>query len=135
MTDDIFESPYWVIDILPERVPKASPGQYFAVEEYFLSKPKLLRIKRKKLALLLKLNCYYDFAADGENNPSPEKLKRLLRGYAAITVGGALITSDPGDTYMTLYNPDDRMLELAGKLASCEGLFLWKGGDGSGDPE
>ena len=33
---------------------------------------------------------------------------------------------DRGDTYMTLYTPDKKLLELVRTLASGEGLFVWK---------
>ena len=32
--DELLQLPCWNIDILPEQVPKDSPGQYFAVEKY-----------------------------------------------------------------------------------------------------
>ena len=35
--DKLLNSEYWIIDILPKRVPEDSPGQYFAVENHFLS--------------------------------------------------------------------------------------------------
>ena len=28
--EELLQSPYWIIDILPSQVPKDSPGQYFA---------------------------------------------------------------------------------------------------------
>ena len=31
--DDLLQLPYWIIDILPEQVPKDGLGQYFAVEK------------------------------------------------------------------------------------------------------
>ena len=34
--DELLQCSYWIIDILPSQVPKDSPGQYFAVEDYFL---------------------------------------------------------------------------------------------------
>ena len=34
--EEMLEKPYWIVDILPERVPKDSPGRYFAIEQYFL---------------------------------------------------------------------------------------------------
>lgn len=36
--EELLEKPYWIIDILPKQVPKDSPGQYFAVEDFFLKK-------------------------------------------------------------------------------------------------
>ena len=38
----------------------------------------------------------------------------------------ALITSDPEDTYLTLYHPDARLLALVRTLAGSEGLFVWQ---------
>ena len=34
--EELLNKPYWIIDVLPERVPENSPGRYFAVEDYFL---------------------------------------------------------------------------------------------------
>ena len=80
MIEELLEKEYLVIDILPEQVPAGSPGQYFAVEEYFLRKPALAEIHRRFTRLLLKLNCYSDFQVsfpDGDSftrNPAPELL-------------------------------------------------------------
>ena len=30
------------------------------------------------------------------------------------------------DTYMTVYNPTERLLDLLRPLSAAEGLFLWK---------
>ena len=40
--------------------------------------------------------------------------------------GGAMILSEPDDTHMTLFNPDEELLGLIRDLASSEGLFVWK---------
>ncbi len=34
--DELLEQPYWIVDILPKRVPKDSLGQYFTIEDFFL---------------------------------------------------------------------------------------------------
>ena len=100
MIDDYFERPYWIVDILPFQVPADSPGQYFAVEEYYLQKPRWQTLRRKYLEILLKLNCYYDMevtadpGGDGDpvgdidpdawpgcgwqKNPAPETLEKLI---------------------------------------------------------
>ena len=64
-----FERPYWVVDILPVQVPAHSPGQYFAVEEYYLQEPRLSALRRKYLELLLKLNCYFDVEIPEKRTP------------------------------------------------------------------
>ena len=42
--EELLNTPYWIIDILPYQVPKDSPGQYFAIEDYFLKEP-VLKLK------------------------------------------------------------------------------------------
>ena len=45
--EELLEKPYWIIDILPKQVPKESPEQYFAIEDFFL-KDQLSEIKKNK---------------------------------------------------------------------------------------
>ena len=128
--DELLLTPYWIIDILPEQVPKDSPGQYFAVEKYYLAGDRLADIKQKHINVILKLNCYRDISLDEESslNPPPERIAGVMRRrYLCIMTGGSMIISEPDDTYMTLYNPDKKLLELVRTIASGEGLFVWKG--------
>ena len=128
--DELLLTPYWIIDILPEQVPKDSPGQYFAVEKYYLAGDRLAEIKQKHINVILKLNCFRDISLDEETslNPPPERIaEEMCRRYLCIMTGGSMIISEPDDTYMTLYNPDKKLLELVRTLASGEGLFVWKG--------
>ena len=85
--DELLQEPYWIIDILPGQVPKDSPGQYFAVEKYFLAGDRLAEIKQKHINLIL---------------------------------------SEPDDTHMTVFDPDERLLHLITEIAGSEGLFTWK---------
>ena len=39
----------------------------------------------------------------------------------------SLLQLDSSDTHMTIYNPDEKLLRLAGKLAAAEGMHLWEG--------
>ena len=45
--DEILEKPCWVIDILPERVPEDSEGQYFTIEKYYRREPQVSLLRRK----------------------------------------------------------------------------------------
>ena len=133
--DEWFAAPCWVIDVLPDRVPDKSPGQYFAVEKYFLQDPEL---PRKQLRIILKLNCYFDLTLVTEKeetvNPAPEVwAERIGRECLSILAGDrALITTDPGDTYLSVFTADDRILAMIRELAAAEGLFVWKGIDSDG---
>jgi len=134
--DSLLEKPYWLIDVLPKQVPAGSAGQYFKVERYFLSW--LDEIGWKFARVVIRLNCYYDLqvSTDGETwiqNVSPEDLVRRFEECAAshsplsVLVGSdeALITFNGDDHYMTMYNPDEELLELVRQCAGAEGLFVW----------
>ncbi len=129
MIEDLLRRPYWIIDILPAQVPAGAAGQYFAAERYYLTEPELSRLRRKQVGVILKLNCYMDLRLeeDGPVNPPPETLAALLRDKPlSLLLGGSLLVTDPGDTYMTLYDPDPRLLALVREIAAAEGLFVWQ---------
>jgi hypothetical protein len=46
--------------------------------------------------------------------------------YVYIMAGDSMILSEPDDTHLTVFNPDDRLLELLMPIAAGEGLFVWK---------
>ena len=136
---DSENSPCWIIDILPEQVPADSPGRYFTVEKYFLSR--LDDIIRKFASVLVKLNCYYELQVclDGvtwTGDFAPEELERFLREtnaspyplFVRVNPSDALFTFSGDEHYMTLYEPDPGLLELVRKIASSEGLFVWDPG-------
>ena len=127
--EELLQTPYWIVDILPKQVPVASFGQYFAVKDYFLTKGQLLKIKQKHINLILKLNCYEDIRIDEEAivNLKPEQIATEMRKrYLCILIRNSLIVSEPDDTYLTVYNPDENLLELIKTIAASEGLFVWK---------
>ena len=127
--EELLQCPYWIIDIMPSQVPAGSPGQYFAVEKYFLQGDRLEALKQKHIDLILKLNCYRDISIDDENviNPLPEHIAdEMKKRYLYILVGESMILSEPDDTHLTVFNPDPQLLELIRQLASGEGLFVWQ---------
>lgn len=127
--EELLQTPYWIIDILPKQVSKDSPGQYFAVENYFLQDKQLEEIKQKHINLVLKLNCYIDISIDEDLSvkPSPEHIAQEMRErYLYIMTGESMILSEPDDTHMTVFNPDPQLLELIKTIAPSEGLYVWK---------
>jgi len=137
--EEYLNKPYWVIDILPKQVPADGRGQYFKIEKYYLEHPQIDIIYRKFTNILLKLNCYEDIdvSHDGEEwitNPAPHELEAALLGsvtdkhlfYIILKSADVLITVSGDDTYMTVYNPTEDVLELIGSLAGSEGLYIWR---------
>ena len=126
--EELLNTPFWIIDILPKQVPSDSAGQYFAVERY-LRDTQLSEIKRKHANMILKLNCYRDISLDEEGiiNPPPEQIVDVIyKRYVNIMIDDAMIISEPEDTHLTIFNPDDDLLTLVRELASSEGMFVWK---------
>lgn len=78
--EELLNTPYWIIDILPYQVPKDSPGQYFAIEDYFL-KEQIAYIKQKHINVILKLNCYRDIMIEDELNPAPGKTAEIMNNH------------------------------------------------------
>ena len=127
--DELLRGPYWIIDILPQQVPKDSPGQYFAIEAYYLEPTRLAAVKRKHVDLILKLNCYRDLSLgeDGPLNPPPEQIaEAMCGGYISILLESAMIVSQPDETWLTVYAPDEKLLEQLRVLTVGEGLYLWQ---------
>ena len=127
--EELFETSYWIIDILPKQVPLNSDGQYFAIEKYFLDKSRITAIKEKHIDLVLKLNCYRNISLDDEQelNPSPQTVaEEMLRRHLCIRVDDSLIVSEPDETYMTVFEPDEELLELIRRIAAGEGLYVWQ---------
>ena len=138
IVERLLEAPYWVVDFLPQQVPQDCCGQFFAVEQYYLTGARHERLCRQFADVLLKLNCYHDltvsyFGDDWVKNPEPEALadwldEALRHSHlcALVDDGEALITASGEDTHMTLYNPSDDLLQLVHQLATAAGLHLWQ---------
>ena len=129
--EELLNTPYWIIDILPKQVPAGSAGQYFAVEKY-LRDTQLSDIKKKHVNLILKLNCYRDISLDEDKaaDISPEQIANAIyKRYVNIMVDDAMIISEPEDTHLTIFNPDEELFTLVRELASGEGMFVWKNED------
>ena len=135
---ELLEGPYWIVDILPEQVSADAAGQYFAVERYFLQRPRIAPLRRKYAEILLRLNCYVDMAVSfdscmsWETNPDPEAFASRVAGLsgndflrAVFAKQNAMIDYDHNDTYLTVYDPGAALLDKVRALAAAEGLFVW----------
>ena len=135
----LYETEYWIIDFLPMQVRYQSRGQYFKVEQHYLQHPQIDTLYHKFYNILLKLNCYEDLEVQLHNsewilNPEPsvleEEFQQSLEKKNVLTlidvISDFMIEINGGDTYITVYNPNEHIIELLKGLALSEGLFLWK---------
>ena len=140
---ELIEGPYRVADVLPRQVPKDAPGQYFAVERWYLQPERLTPLRRRFASILLRLNCYDDMAVtfdaceSWETNPDPEAFAaaftrtRADRFFRAVfPEKRAMIDVEPEETYLTVYDPDGAIAGTVDALAAAEGLFVWAPPDG-----
>ena len=128
-TEELLETPYWIVDILPEQVPEGSPGRYFAVEQYFRQEDRLAAIRQKHINVILKLSCYRKISLDGQTGEdlSPESIAEEMRKrHVCVMLDDSMIVSEPDDTYVTVYHPDRKLLELIRTIAAGEGLHVWQ---------
>ena len=78
--------------------------------------------------MILKLNCYVDISIDGEKNPAPERIRDIMmERYVYIMLGDSMILSESDDTHMTVFNPDEELLDLIREISSLEGVFVREG--------
>lgn len=127
--DELLQAPCWVIDPLPRQVPPDSPGQFFAIERYWLEPEHLAHIKQRHINVVLKLNCYVAISLDGEAqvNPDPAHIAEQMRTRTLfVMLDDAMILSEPDDTNLSLFNPSEELLELVEAVAASEGLYVWK---------
>ncbi|MBQ7460436.1 MAG: hypothetical protein IJS72_03595 [Oscillospiraceae bacterium] len=130
IAESLFNKPYHVIDVLPERVPEERAGSYFRFENYCLSRLQI--IYGQFSDVLIKLCCYFDILifTEGkwEANPDFQRIEDVLlsSGFVNILLPSvpALISLNKGDLYMTVYNASGDLLSVLRDLCRAEGLFI-----------
>lgn len=125
----LLEKSFWVVDFLPEQVSAERSKQYFAVEEFCGKGRYINQLYQKFAYLVIKLSCYFDI----DGNSSPKIIFESVnccttKGYVNFLFADedVLVTLNGGDLYMTVYNPNERFLQLLRSLVASEGLFLRK---------
>ncbi len=74
------------------------------------------------------MNCYYEISIENKVNPAPEQIaEEVMNRILNVMIRDTMIVSNPDDTYLTVYNPDEEVLSFIGLIAKAEGLFLWRG--------
>ncbi len=127
--EELFQTPYHIIDILPAQVPMDGPGQFFNVEKWFMETDQLKAVKEKHIRLILKLNCYRDISLDeyGKINPLPEQIAdAVMKRHVCILADNTMMVSESDETCLTVFNADEQLLSLLRTLATGEGLYMWR---------
>ncbi|MBQ1820121.1 MAG: hypothetical protein II117_00825 [Clostridia bacterium] len=139
-TELLFETPAWVVDVFPLQVPAERLQQYLSAERWLRKTPRLEALYRRFAELLVVLGCYYDLwiyspeSDEWQAMPDPEDLTEMI---ASCTDRGdrvflfprqnALLSLNGGDLYLSLYDPDRRLLETVRAFAAAHGLFVREG--------
>ena len=137
IVDRLLETPCYIIDFLPQEVPKDCGGQYFKVENYFLNHYDRYGLRDKVIRTILKAMCYYSVSVHwGEwiERPSPEQVAEIINAIMEnhsgdmnmlFTGEDALLQFGWDCLNISIYNPDEEMCMLFEKIAISEGLF-WR---------
>lgn len=135
--DRLLEKDCYIIDFLPETVPKGSNGQFFNVEYYLLNSRKYCMIKDRFVSVILKMMCYYHIAVLWNgwiDKPKPEIIENAVTEIM-VNHSGTLNCLFPDEDMLlvfewdclnlSVYNPPEKAQRLFGQIASSEGLF-WR---------
>ena len=137
IVDRLLDTPCYIIDFLPQQVPKACGGQFFAVEDYWLKHRGRYELRDRFVCIILKAMCYYPVSVywgDWIEQPTPEQVVEIIDTIMenhsgdmnmVFTSKDALIQFGGDCLNMSIYNPDEEMRNLFERIATSEGMF-WR---------
>lgn len=135
--DKLLKTECFIMDFLPKQVPADYNGQFFNVENYLLNNYERYGIKDKIVCVILKAMCYYPVSVYWGRwieQPSPEQMEEIIDTIMNNHSGDVNILFTSKDALLqfgwdclniSIYNPDEEMCELFGKIADSEGMF-WR---------
>ena len=135
--NELLEKNCYIIDFLPEQVPKQSKGQFFDVEYYMLNSDKYIGIRDKFENVILKLMCYYRVAVCWKGwieQPKPNLIGNAINEIMVNHSGwlncllpdeNALLVFEWDCLNLSVFNPPQEMQKILEKIAWSEGLF-WR---------
>lgn len=139
IANKLLEKDCYIMDFLPETVPKNSNGQFFDVEYFLLNSEKYHGMKDKFVSVILKLMCYYHMSVlwnGWVDRPGPELIEHAVSEIMGNHSGmldclfpeeNALLVFDWDCLNLSVYNPPANMQRICEKIAFSEGLF-WRAG-------
>ena len=128
---------FFVIDPLPEQVPKTSQGRFFDIEQYFMSHTEIKNHALKIIRIILKLYCYFSFdvyCKQWFNNIEIKQLAKMIDDIVTCKKGDiyillidedCLLHIEGGVLSVTVYNPNTHLQQLLSALTLSENLFWW----------
>ena len=135
--DRLLEKPDYIIDFLPQQVPKDCGGQFFEVENYFLNHFESYGMQDRFIRILLKIMCYYPVSVHWREwieQPTPGQVVEIMNTIFTKHFGDinmlimskdVLIQFGSDCLNISIYNPDEEMCELLEQIAASEGMF-WR---------
>ena len=138
IVDRLLDAPCYIIDFLPQQVPKDCGGQFFAVEDYLLKHRGRYGMSDRFVRIILKAMCYYPVSVywgDWIEQPTPEQVVEIIDAImenhsgdmnVVLTSKDALVQFGGDCLNMSIYNPDEEIRNLLERIATSEGMFLRK---------
>jgi len=135
--DRLLETPCYIMDFLPQQVPKDCGGQYFKVETYLLNHYDRYGLKDTFIRIFLKIMCYYPVSVlwgGWKDHPTPEQvaeiIETILQNHSGdmnmlLTNKDVLLQFGWDCLNISVYNPDEEVCALLEKIAVSEEMF-WR---------
>ena len=133
----LLEKPCYIVDFLPQQVPKGCGRNFFKVENYFLNEYERYGIRDKFVRIILKAMCYYPISVYCEKwieQPEPEQVVKIINTITENHSGDMNVVFTSKDVLLqfgwdclniSVYNPDEEMRILFEKIVTSEGMF-WR---------
>ena len=137
VVDKLLEKQCYIIDFLPRQVPEDCGGQFFEVENYFLSHAECYGLQDRFIRIILKIMCYYPVSAywgEWVEQPTPEQIVEMIDAViekrsenlnVLFTGKEVLIQLGWDSLHISVYNTDEEMCKLLEQIAASEGMF-WR---------
>ena len=100
IVDRLLDAPCYIIEFLPQQVPKDCGGQFFAVEDYLLKHRGRYGMSDRLVRIILKAMCYYPvvvYWGDWIEQPTPEQVVEII---------DTIIENHSGNMNMVFTNKD-----------------------------
>ena len=130
----LLETPCYIIDFLPQQVPKYCGGKFFEVEDYLLNHCESYGLRDRLIRVILKVMCYYPvsvYSNEWIKQPTPKQVVEIIMENRVgdinmlFTSKDALLQFGRDSLNICIYNPDEEMSILFEKIVVSEGLF-WR---------
>ena len=135
----LLEDDYWIIDILPSRIPIEKQAEYRALTDEYFESGKVAQLHRRYADILTMINSRFKTAilcmpedewtiSPHNNDVKDAVMHHTERGCVDLLLPEeeTLISLQAEDLYITVYHPTEELLSLLRQAVSESGFYIWQ---------